>query len=165
MRKIAHERGTADSRTKCNKCIIQSGQELPEICHGKDGKQRTFPTFPTARLRLSVGSVHEICCTCNLNPPTPMSLFPRTSGCTRVYGNKTVCGWEIYARDTTTEGTSLAAFLRQPTADENAQTRLRQSESLHTSLAAQTESDTPSPALRERPEDAGPARCRDRSRR
>ena len=70
MRKIAHERGTADSRTKCNKCIIQSGQELPEICHGKDGKQRTFPTFPTARLRLSVGSVHEICCTCNLNPPT-----------------------------------------------------------------------------------------------
>ncbi len=37
---------TADSRSKCNICRTQKKQEYRNGCGGKDGKQRTFPTFP-----------------------------------------------------------------------------------------------------------------------
>jgi hypothetical protein len=38
--------------------------------HGKDGKQRTFPTFPRHCGGDLYESICKVCCTCNLDPPT-----------------------------------------------------------------------------------------------
>jgi hypothetical protein len=41
-----------------------------EESHGKDGKQRAFPTFPRHGYGYLYESIPEICCTWNLNVPT-----------------------------------------------------------------------------------------------
>jgi hypothetical protein len=61
---------TADSSSKCNNASSGPAKRCPEESHGKDGKQRTFPTFPRHGYGDLYESIHEICCTWNLNVPT-----------------------------------------------------------------------------------------------
>jgi hypothetical protein len=68
--KLRHEWGTADSRPKCNKRKLQKKQRYQDECGGKDGKQRTFPTFPPHGCGYLFHFFKKLCCTWNLNPPT-----------------------------------------------------------------------------------------------
>jgi hypothetical protein len=69
-RKNAQGWGTADSSSKCNNASRRPATRCQETSHGKDRKQRTFPTFPRHGYGYPYGSIHGICCTWNLNVPT-----------------------------------------------------------------------------------------------
>jgi hypothetical protein len=67
---------TADSSPKCNNASSTPAMRYLIESHGKDGKQRTFPTFPRHGYGDLDESIHEICCTWNLNVPTPPPRVP-----------------------------------------------------------------------------------------
>jgi hypothetical protein len=66
--------GTADSSSKCNNSLSAPTPFGLEESRGKDGKQRTFPTFPRHGYGYLYESIHEICCTWILNVPTQLLL-------------------------------------------------------------------------------------------
>ena len=59
-----------DSSSKCNNASSRPVTRCLGESHGKDGKQRTFPTFPRHDYGYLDEPIHEICCTWTLNPPT-----------------------------------------------------------------------------------------------
>jgi hypothetical protein len=62
--------GHGGFKVQVQQCIIQTRQEMAKGSHGKDGKQRTFFTFPRHYYGYLFESVHGICCTWTLNVPT-----------------------------------------------------------------------------------------------
>jgi hypothetical protein len=71
-----------DSSPKCNNASSRADMSCLVESHGKDGKQRTFPTFPRHGYGDLYDSIPDIRCTWTLYVPTPpgvSSLFVRFS--------------------------------------------------------------------------------------
>jgi hypothetical protein len=64
--KVQVQQPTSSRPTR--RCLEQS--------HGKDGKQRTLPTFPRHGGGDLYESICKVCCTCNLNVPTRICRGP-----------------------------------------------------------------------------------------
>src|ERR1017187_2487361 len=65
-----HKWRSADSISKCNNASSRPAMRYLGRSHGKDGKQRTFPTFPRHSYDDLYKSIHEIRCISNLNVPS-----------------------------------------------------------------------------------------------
>src|ERR1035437_912932 len=63
--------GTVDSSPKCNNTSSRADMSCLVESHGKDGKQRTLPTFPRHGYGDLYDSIPDIRCTWTLNVPTP----------------------------------------------------------------------------------------------
>jgi hypothetical protein len=58
-------------KVQVQQCIIKTGHEMAQENHGKDGKQRTFSTFPRHDYGYLYGLIQESCCTWNLSAAFP----------------------------------------------------------------------------------------------
>ena len=78
---LCRKPGLVDSSSKCNNASSRPATRCQETSHGKDGKQRAFPTFPRHGYGYLYESIHEICCTWNLS--VPLRTFREREKCTR----------------------------------------------------------------------------------
>jgi hypothetical protein len=77
LRSGAPKVGHGGFKVQVQQCITLSGQEMGKEGHGKDGKQRTFSTFPRHGYGYLFESFHEFCCTWTLNVPTRFNRTPK----------------------------------------------------------------------------------------
>jgi hypothetical protein len=68
--KDAERMGHGGFKLQVQQRIAKTSRGMLGKSHGKDGKQRAFPTFPRHGYGDLYDSIHEICCTWSLNPPT-----------------------------------------------------------------------------------------------
>src|ERR1035441_8425186 len=61
-----------DSSPKCNNASSRADMSCLVESHGKDGKQRAFPTFPRHGYGDLYDSIPDIRCTWTLNVPCPI---------------------------------------------------------------------------------------------
>src|ERR1017187_5557231 len=78
--KAREEWGTVDSSPKCNNASSRADMSCLVESHGKDGKQRTFPTFPRHGYGDLYDSIPDIRCTWTLYVP-PGGQFSFCSLC------------------------------------------------------------------------------------
>jgi hypothetical protein len=72
-KKKAQGWGHGGFKVQVQQRIVQTSLEMTKRSHGKDGKQKTFSTFPRHCYGCLFEPVHKFCCTWTLNVPTQRS--------------------------------------------------------------------------------------------